>query len=157
MITVDRRSSVVDATPTEVFQALSDPGRIESLLPRMRKVEIIPRDTDSARLVTHMAIGGGFGTIRCEGDLYWVEPHEIIFKVKKPLPVEMRWSLTPSIKGTDLKATLQLDLIPLLGPMAKFIPRESVIDMIGKELESALKELSRRLSHSVVRERAVAA
>ncbi len=157
MITVDRRSSVAQATPSEVFQALSDSNRIESLLPRMRKVEVVSRNTDSARLVTHMAMGGIFGTIRCEGDLHWVEPHEIVFKVKKPLPLEMRWHLTPSINGTDLKATLQLDLTPLVGPMAKFIPRESVMDMIGKELESALKELSLRLGHSVLQERAVSA
>ncbi len=157
MIRVDRRKYIEAATPEYVFAALSDPQGIERLLPRMRKVEIRSRSGNSAHVVTHMAIGGIFGTIPCEGQLQWVEPHEIIFRVKKPLPVEVHWKLAHAVDGTDLQVDMLLDLAPLLGPMAAFVPTQSVIDMIGKELDHALKEMSVRLTQSMPRERAVAA
>lgn len=156
MITVKRRSYIEGATPEEVFTALSDPKGIERLLPRMRKVELLSRRANCARLVTHMAIGGMFGTIRCEGDLHWIEPHEIVFKVAKPLPVETRWSLAQAPRGTELNATMSLDLKPLLGGMAKFVPNDAVADMIGKELDSALKEMTLRMREALVRTPAAA-
>jgi carbon monoxide dehydrogenase subunit G len=157
MITVDRHSYIEHATPEEVFEALSDPTRIEQLLPRMRKVEIKSRQANQAHLVTHMSLGGIFGTIPCEGNLHWVEPHEIIFKVKTPLPLQTRWTLSPAVNGTDLQATMSMDLRPMLGPMAAFVPTDAVVDMVGKELDHALTEMSHRLSASVLREQAVAA
>lgn len=157
MIKVNRRSYIENATPEEVFAALSDPARIESLLPRMRKVEVKSRQDNQAHLVTHMSLGGMLGTIPCEGDLHWVEPHEIVFKVNKPVPMETQWTLSQAVNGTDLRATMSLDLRPMLGPMAAFVPVDAVAEMVGKELEEALKEMSRRLSSVVLRERAVAA
>lgn len=157
MIKVDRRSYIEIATPEEVFVALSDPKSVERLLPHMRKVELLSRRENSARLVTHMSLGSMFGTIRCEGIVSWVEPREIVFQVVKPLPLETRWVLSPAVNGTELHATMALDLSPLLGPMAHFVPNHTVSDMIGKEFDLALKEMSFRLRDSVARERAVAA
>lgn len=157
MIKVARRSYIEQATPEEVFAALSDPKSLTNLLPRVRKVEMLERHDTTARLATHMSLGGIFGTIRCEGDLSWVEPREIIFSVRKPLPVETRWILVPAVNGTDLQATMSLDLVPLLGPMAQFVPTEAVADMIGKELDTALKAITTRCAGSALREKAVAA
>jgi carbon monoxide dehydrogenase subunit G len=159
MITVTRRSYIEASTPEEVFATLSDPKGIAQLLPRVQKVEMLNRNLEmrSARLVTHMSLGGMFGTIRCEGDLTWVEPSEILFKVRTPVPVETRWTLTPAVNGTDLQATMALDLAPLLGPMAAFVPVDAVADMLARELESALKAITERSGGSNLRERAVAA
>lgn len=157
MITVDRRSYIEGVTPEEVFAALSDPKSLTQLLPRVRKAEVLSRGDNSARLVTHMTLGGLFGAIRCEGDLSWVEPREIVFRVRTPLPVETRWVLTAGVNGTDLHATMLLDLTPLLGPMAQFVPTSAVADMIGAELEQALKTITERCGDLVQRERAVAA
>ncbi|NNJ09853.1 cyclase [Chloroflexales bacterium ZM16-3] len=159
MITVSRRSYIEAATPEEIFESLSDPERIGHLLPRVQKVELRDRDMDAckAHLVTHMALGGIFGTIRCEGDLTWVEPSEILFKVRTPVSVETRWTLTSAVNGTDLQATMSLDLDPMLGPMAAFVPVQAVSDMLAKELESALKAISAGNGAKKLRERAVAA
>ncbi|MBX0329339.1 SRPBCC family protein [Oscillochloris sp. ZM17-4] len=159
MITVTRRSYIESATPAEIFDSLSDPSRIGQLLPRVQKVEMLSRDmeTRTARLVTHMSLGGIFGTIRCEGDLTWEEPGEILFKVRTPVPVETRWTLTSAVNGTDLQATMSLDLAPMLGPMAAFVPVQTVGDMLAKELESALKAISESSAAPKPRERAVAA
>lgn len=159
MITVTRRSFIEASTPEGVFAALSDPKEIGRLLPRVQKVELLSRDTAAARakLVTHMSMGGIFGTIRCEGDLTWVEPREILFQVRTPLPVETRWTLSPAVNGTDLVATMGLDLTPLLGPMAAFVPTQSVADMLAKELEAALQAITRRLAGASLRAKAVAA
>ncbi len=159
MITVSRRNYIEAATPDDVFAALADPNRISQLLPRFQKVEIKNRDMEArtARLITHMSLGGIFGTIRCEGDLTWTEPSEILFKVRTPVPVETRWTLSSAVNGTDLQATMALDLDPMLGPMASFVPVQAVSDILAKELESALKSISERCSGKKLRERAVAA
>ncbi|MCU0490447.1 MAG: SRPBCC family protein [Chloroflexaceae bacterium] len=146
MINVTRRSYIENATPEEVFAALSDPKTLTTLLPRVQKVEMLDQQASSARLITHMGLGGIFGTIRCEGDLSWVEPKEILFQVRKPLPVETRWLLVPAVNGTDLQATMSLNLTPLLGPMAQFVPTDAVADMIAKELEGTLASIARRMS-----------
>jgi carbon monoxide dehydrogenase subunit G len=159
MITVTRRAYIESRSPEEVFASLSDPNRIGQLLPRVQKVEMLNRnmETRTARLVTYMSLGGMFGTIRCEGDLTWTEPGEILFKVRTPVPVETQWTLSPAVNGTDLQATMALDLAPLLGPMAAFVPVQAVSDMLAKELESALKSIRERCSRSPLRERAIAA
>ena len=146
MIKVTRRSFIEGATPNEIFAALSDPNGLTQLLPRVRKVEMLNRKETSARLVTYMAMGGIFGTIRCEGTLTWKEPEEILFVVRVPLPVETRWSLTPGVNGTEVKAAITLDLAPLLGPMAQFVPAQSVGEMMAKEIEVALQGIVARCS-----------
>ncbi len=157
MITVNRRTYIHDAEPIEVFTALSDINSIENLLPRMRRVEVSARQQNQAHLVVHMSIGGPFGTIRCEGNLHWTEPGEVVFKVLKPLPVETRWAMSRAVNGTNVHASISLNLVPLLGPMVHFVPKEAVGDMIAKEFELALRELSLRVQHSPLRNQAVAA
>lgn len=159
MIKVTRRAYLENSTPEAIFAALSDPKSIGKLLPRVQKVEMLNRDEANrkARLVTHMGMGGLFGTIRCEGDLTWVEPREILFKVRTPLPVETRWTLTQAVNGTEVQATMALDLAPMLGPMAAFVPTQQVADMLAAELDSALKAIAAQLRDSNLRERAVAA
>lgn len=159
MIKVTRRAYLENTTPEAIFAALSDPKSISKLLPRVQKVEMLNRDdvNRKARLVTHMGLGGLFGTIRCEGDLTWEEPREILFKVRTPVPVETRWTLTPGVNGTDVQATMALDLAPMLGPMAAFVPTQQVADMLAAELEGALKAVATQLKLDGSRERAVAA
>lgn len=159
MIKVTRRAYMEHTTPEAIFAALSDPKRIVTILPRMQKVEMLNRDDASgkARLVTHMSLGGIFGTIRSEGDLTWVEPREIVFKVRTPVPMETRWTLTPAVNGTELQAAMALDLAPMLGPMAAFVPTQQVGDMLAAELDSALKAIAAQLRDEGARERAAAA
>ncbi|EFO81082.1 cyclase/dehydrase [Oscillochloris trichoides DG-6] len=159
MITVSRRSYIEATSPEEVFAALADPTQIGTLMPRFEKVELLNYNEEArtARMVTHMAMGGIFGTIRCEGDLTWVEPSEIVFKVETPVPVETRWILTSETGGTDLFATMSLDLAPMLGPMVAFVPKQLVSDILAGELESALKTVSENSSRQRLQSRAIAA
>jgi len=159
MITVSRRSYIEDATPTDIFAALADPNQIGTLLPRFEKVELHNYNplARTARMVTYMSMGGIFGTIRCEGDLTWVEPSEILFKVRTPLPVETHWRLTPAVNGTEIVATMSLDLAPMLGPVAAFVPVKMVSDILGGELDSALKTISENSTGKKLLDRAVAA
>jgi carbon monoxide dehydrogenase subunit G len=157
MIKVARRSLIEHATPEEIFAALSDPNGLTQLLPRVKKVEMLQRTDTRARLVTHMAMGGMFGNIRCEGDLTWTEPREIVFVVRKPLPVETRWQLFAAPTGTEIQASMALDLAPMLGPMASFVPTEQVTDMLTREIEDTIKALRVRVSEKNLRERAIAA
>jgi hypothetical protein len=159
MIKVARRAYIEGTTPEAIFAALSDPKSIGSLLPRVQKVEMLSRDdvARKAKLVTHMGLGGIFGTIRCEGDLTWEDNREILFTVRTPVPVETRWSLAPGVNGAEIRATMSLDLAPMLGPMAAFVPVQQVGDMLAAELETALKAIAKNMRDVSLQERAVAA
>lgn len=159
MINVNRRAYVEHATPEAIFAALSDPSGMSKMLPRVQKVELLDRDdvNRKARLVMYMSLGGILGTIRCEGDLTWVEPREIRFKVRTPVSVETHWTLTPAVNGADIQATMSLNLAPLLGPMAAFVPTQQVADMLAADLDATLKAITLKLSDSGLRERAAAA
>src|SRR5215207_5291317 len=113
MICINRRRHI-EATPQAVFAALSDPSNLAGLMPRVRRVEMMERQADRARIATQMAIGP-FTNIRSEGDVRWQTDREVVFSSRHPVPVEARWTLTPSGAGTDLQAALSLDLAPLIG------------------------------------------
>jgi carbon monoxide dehydrogenase subunit G len=159
MIKVTRRGTVEAATPEQIFAALNDPQGIAQMLPRVTKAELSDMDevAGTAKLVTYMALGGIFGTIRCEGNLSWTEPNEIVFKVRTPMPLETRWSLVAQGENTEVSATMFLDLTPMLGPMAAFVPMQQVAEMISKELDAALKAVMQKCSGLNLHERAIAA
>jgi hypothetical protein len=147
------------ATPEQIFAALNDPQGIAQMLPRVSKVELsdLNEAAGTAKLVTYMALGGIFGTIRCEGDLSWTEPSAIVFKVRTPMPLETRWTLTEKLDDTEVAATMFLDLTPMLGPMAAFVPVQQVAEMLSKELDAALKAVMEKCAGMNLRERAIAA
>jgi hypothetical protein len=143
MITVNRTRHI-DATPEAIFAALSDPDKLSGLLPRVRRIELIERVADHARVATHMALGP-FGDIRSEGEVRWQTDREVVFSSRRPVLVESRWTLTPANGGTDLRAALSLDLAPLIGPLAAFVPPDQVTRMIAPDLDSALAEIASRV------------
>ncbi len=159
MITVNRRAYLAHTTPEAIFAALSDPDGIVELLPRMQKVEMRDRDdvNCTAHLTAYMSMGGIFGTIRCEGTLTWVEPHEILFKVQSPVSLVTHWTLTAAVSGADLQASMMLDLEPMLGPLTAFVPTKQVADVLSGELHSALTTISNKMRELALRERATAA
>jgi hypothetical protein len=143
MITV-ARTRYINAAPQAIFAALSDPDMLSGLLPRVRRIELIERTADRARVATYMALGP-FGNIRSEGEVRWRTDREVVFISRLPIPVDSRWTLTPANGGTDLRAALSLDLAPLIGPFAAFIPQDQVTRMIEPDLEAALAELASRV------------
>jgi carbon monoxide dehydrogenase subunit G len=157
MIKVDLRHYIENATPAEVFLALSDPDGLMDLLPRLRKAEMTNIQTNQAHLVMHIWIGQIVDMVHCEGKLTWVEEREISFVVQKPLPVKVHWALAPGVLGTDIRLTLTLDLAPLLGPIAFLVPNEVVKTLIVRELEHALLQIPKRLKKVSLQEQAFAA
>ena len=127
-----------------MFAALSDPSNLAGLMPRVRRVDLMDRQPDRARIATQMTIGP-FPNIRSEGDVRWQAGREVVFSSRTPLPVEARWILTPCGSGTDLQAMLSLDLAPLIGMLAAFVPQKDVANMVGPDLDAALAEVARRV------------
>ncbi|MBC8077264.1 MAG: SRPBCC family protein [Chloroflexales bacterium] len=155
MITLTR-TKVVGATPQEVFDTLADPQELTRLVPRVQRVDVLERHADRARIVTHMALGGIFGTIRCEGELRWVEPQSLSFTVRKPLPLENNWLFTPVASGTEVTVRMSLDLTPLLGPFTQFVPVGAVNDMLSHDIDSTLQRIAARIASVELKERTVA-
>jgi hypothetical protein len=141
------RTRFFEAPPATVFSALSDPSQLATLIPRVQRIEFLSRNDSvgRARIATYMAFGP-FGDIRSEGDVRWLTDREVIFKTDRPAVVEARWMLEPATSGTNVSATLQLDLKPMLGPLAQFIPPDQVTGMLGPDLDAAMNELHRRLN-----------
>jgi hypothetical protein len=125
----------------------------------MQKIEFFDEQQNSQQVVMHIGIGGGFGTIPCEGTLSWDEPCEVRFTVRKPLPVETVWQIEPAVNGTELTISIQLDLEPMLGKMAHFVPKNVVREMMEKEMRHAVGQIPLRVKELRQREleRAVAA
>jgi hypothetical protein len=90
-----------------------------------------------------MAIGP-FPNIRSEGDVHWQAGREVVFSARTPVPVEVRWLLTPCGSGTNLQAAFSLDLAPLIGVLASLIPQHEVANMVGPDLDAALAEVAQR-------------
>lgn len=157
MINVNLRSYIKGATPEDIFDALSDPQGLKALMPRMRKIEYRDEQDDSATVVMHIAIGSTFGTVRCEGKLSWEEPKRLTFVVKNPLSVETQWTLAPAVNGTEMLVTMALDLVPMLGKMAHFVPKSVVEEMMVKEMKHAITQIPALLKERASRERAAAA
>ncbi|NJK81035.1 MAG: SRPBCC family protein [Chloroflexaceae bacterium] len=157
MIKFTLKKHIAYTAPQEVFETLSEPEGLKALLPRMRKIEFKNRTAHKADVVMHIAIGQMFGVIRCEGQLAWVEPESLTFKVQSPLPVETVWKLTPARNGTDVHITMSLDLVPLLGPMAAFVPTDIVIEMMTNEIKHAMREVEARIQRTRAQNRPAAA
>ena len=138
------RTSYIEATPEAVFAALSDPNNLAGLMPRVRRVEMLDRQPDRARIATQMTIGP-FSNIRSEGDVRWQAGREVVFSSRTPVPVEARWILTPCGSGTNLQAAFSLDLAPLIGMLAALVPQQDVANMVGPDLDAALAEVARRV------------
>lgn len=141
MITVSRQRRIA-APPATVFATLTQPDRLATLLPRVRRIELLEQRAGFARVATHMALGP-FGTLRSEGEVRWQDGREVVFAAPRPVPVEARWQLAPAGDATDLHATLAIDLAPLLGPLAAFVPTAEVERMIAADLEAALLAVAR--------------
>ena len=138
-----RRTRLIDAPPEDVFAALSDPQELSALLPRVRKIELLDRGPDRARVVTHMALGP-FGDIRNEGEVRWQSGREVVFRSARPMPVCSRWQLRPAAGGTEVEVSLELDLAPVLGFMASFVPEHQVAAVVAPDLDTALLALEQR-------------
>jgi carbon monoxide dehydrogenase subunit G len=137
------RTRYIEATPEAVFAALADPNNLAGLIPRVRRVELLDRQPERARIATHMSIGP-FWNIRSEGDVYWQAGREVVFSARTPVAVEARWILTPSGSGTNLQVAFSLDLAPLLGILAALVPQQEVANMVEPDLDAALAEVARR-------------
>lgn len=143
MIRVNR-SLHIHASPQAVFATLADPNNLSGIVPRVRRIELVERQADYARVTTHMAFGP-LGDIRSEGDVRWQTDREVVFSSRRPVQVEARWTLTPINGGTDLEAMFSLDLAPLIGLLAALVPPDQVAGMVGPDLDAALAEVARRV------------
>lgn len=152
MLRVERKMNIEGATPDEVFVVLSNPEILHGLMPRLRKASVEESSDKQARLTLCLSINSMFGTICFAGSLIWNEPDEVIFRVKNPLNAEIRWIITPSENGSLVTVKASLDLKPLLGPMAHFVPQDIVRELMGKEFDHALRQIAVRVEEKQTQE-----
>ncbi|MBC8164045.1 MAG: SRPBCC family protein [Roseiflexaceae bacterium] len=131
----------VRGSPAHIFEILADPTNLARMLPRVRRIDVLEQFDDHARIATHMAFGP-FGTVRNEGEARWRDGSEISFISRTPIFVETRWQIVPANAGATVNVILRLDLAPLIGPLAGFIPPRQVVEMVAPELEAALAALA---------------
>lgn len=136
------RARHIAAPPAVVFATLSDPAALAGMLPRVKRVELLERGESSARIATHMQITP-FNTVRAEGEVRWHGTREIIFSTRQPIGVETRLELRPTASGTNVYATLTLELGSVLGPLAAFVPADQVAGAAGPDLDATLVAIAR--------------
>jgi carbon monoxide dehydrogenase subunit G len=135
------RQRIIRATPEAIHELLADPTQLARVLPRVERIDVIQMEGNWARVQTTMAFGP-LGTVRSEGEVRWTLS-EFVFQSTTPVQIEARWLLTPVVHGTEVTAALNLDLRPMLGPLAGLVPPERVADMIGPDLDTTLETLAR--------------
>jgi hypothetical protein len=70
----------------------------------------------------------------------------------------MQWTTQAAVNGTEIDIAMQLQLEPLLGPMAGFVPKQMVEEMIVKEMKHAIQNVALRVREQAAeKERAAAA
>lgn len=148
MITLKQESMIAHARPDQVFQSLADPNGLTNLLPRIEEVHYTPTGENQAHIVMAVRIGAAFGTIRCEGTLTWEPNQTLTLTIHTPLPVRTHWTFQPDDTGTRMTIHFQLDLVPLLGPFAAYVPTESVRQLIRAELRHAIEHVAQKLRHT---------
>jgi carbon monoxide dehydrogenase subunit G len=136
------RSRYIAAPPERVFAALSNPTSLAGVLPRVKRVEVLERGDAHARIATHMQLTP-FNTVRAEGEVRWQADREIIFATKQPMGVETHLMLHARDGGTQLEATLTLDLGGVMGPLAAFVPQDQVASVAAPDLEATLAAIAR--------------
>lgn len=145
-IVVEKSRDIV-APPERVFALLADPQSLASILPRVQRVDILSQGQDTARVRTYMSMGM-LGAITSEGEVRWVNNRELLFSSPKPAGVSTHWKLDPLEHGTRITVRMTLDLSPMLGPLAAFVPPQSVIAMIAPDLEQALEAIARQVDQA---------
>lgn len=138
------RERTLRATSEAVYATLANPDNLAGLLPRVERIELIERGADRARIATHMAFGP-LGRVRTEGEARWIEGREIVFSTRQFVAVDVRWLLAAAGPATHVSVTLHLDLSPLLGPLAGFVPPEQVTSLVAPDLEAALAAIARKV------------
>jgi carbon monoxide dehydrogenase subunit G len=138
------RSRLIQASPEVIFAILAEPDNLASILPRVQRVEVLQRVGDTARVRTHMAIGP-IGSFTAEGDVRWQAGRELLFRATQPVLVESRWTLVPEAHATRVTVTMLLDLTPMLGPFAAFIPPASISALVVPDLDAALAAIAKRV------------
>jgi carbon monoxide dehydrogenase subunit G len=136
-----RRSRVLEASPAEVYGALSDPQGLGRLLPRVTRLRMRKTGEHSADLTTWMQFPV-VGEVQTDGELAWQENQEVVYRSRSTLPVTARWTIAAHPEGALLTGELDLNLVPLLGPLARFVPEQSVKDVMAKELDKAIDALT---------------
>jgi hypothetical protein len=137
-----QRARYIAAPPEAVFAALSNPANLGKMLPRVKKVELLEQGESEARIATHMQLTP-FNTVRAEGHVRWKGTREIIFSTRHPVQVETRLELRPAVGGTNLYATLNLDLTPMMGALAALVPQDQVAAAAGPDLDATLTAIAR--------------
>jgi hypothetical protein len=75
----------------------------------------------------------------------WLTDRELSFQARRPVAISTRWTLTPAERNTQLHAAMELDLAPLMGPLAAFVPAESVAALVGPDMDATLSAIAEHL------------
>lgn len=137
------RQRMVNATPEAIQAMLANPAQLSQLLPQLQRMDVVRQGPGWAQVITTMTFGP-LGNMKSEGDVRWTA-NEIIYRSAKPAPLEARWQLRAVNGGTEVTASLSLELGPMLGPLAAFVPQDAVAATIAPDLDRALERLARTL------------
>ena len=137
MITINRERRVAHSIAA-VWALLSEPTNLPRVMPRITRVELGPTTTGGTPLTAYFNFGSQLGQRSAPGMFRAIAGNDISYQCTKPLPILARWLLQPVDGGTLIKASLQFDLKPLLGPLALMAPTALIKKNVGDELDAAL-------------------
>jgi len=144
MITINRERPM-SHDPEEVWALLSEPTNLPRIMPRITRVEVGVATPQGIPLTAHFNLGSQLGHRAAPGIFRAVDGRDVSYQCNKPMPILARWLLLPVAAGTLLRATLQFNLKPLLGPLAIMAPMAMIKKNVTGELDLALQRTEQLL------------
>jgi hypothetical protein len=144
MITINRERTMLH-DPDEVWALLSEPTNLPRIMPRITRVEVGAATPQGIPLTAHFNLGSQLGHRSAPGMFRALDGRDVSYQCTKPMPILARWLLLPVAAGTLLRATLQFNLKPLLGPLAMMAPMAMIKKNVTSELDLALQRTEQLL------------
>ncbi|HYF63816.1 MAG TPA: SRPBCC family protein [Herpetosiphonaceae bacterium] len=144
MITINRERTMSHG-PDEVWALLSEPANLPRIMPRISRVEVGAATAQGIPLTAHFNLGSQLGHRTAPGIFRAVDGRDVSYQATKPMPILARWLLEPVGEGTLVRATLEFNLKPVLGPLAMMAPMAMIKKNVTGELDLALQRTAQLL------------
>lgn len=133
--------------PAAVYQTLTDPDKLASIVKRLENIEVIDRDGDSGEVLATIDLPGG-KTLQTRGQVEGVPHSDLSFKTEEPVKLNIIWKLSSATKdqidGCDVVYTIEVDLTPV----AAFISGLVLKGFLSTEMLQDLERLEILLAAS---------
>ncbi|NDJ87243.1 MAG: SRPBCC family protein [Chloroflexi bacterium] len=138
----------IGRSPSDVYEVLTDPAKLVTIVKRLAGIEVLHRDGDVGRVKAILDLPGG-KHVATEGKVTGRSDSFLSFTTSTPFELEITWELTADLRdgiaGTDVVYRAGVDF----GPMIEFLSKLVLSGYLTTEMERDLDKLEGFLANEV--------